>query len=488
MYIIKDAQFGFLDSIGKVIDSPIANKLIEKNTKAIESVKKVARKRGQIEPPSEGYRIPKKFDPDKPINFYIHGLGGYDKKVGGNQLVDELKKSSLGKTSLGGNVIPVNPKKLRNADNPALAAQDLDRDADRVTRQILGYKKKNPNAKINVTGHSMGGNLAEKVGQRLKERGLLEDGSVKISSISGYRPRIASEAKTRLRSPNFTPLRNEAEDLPRNAFMGDEIVLKGGKGHSAKTILDNPEGQKILKRSLNLRKEIWLLADFGSPLNKRLKRAWQRSLFPNDDALSAVQKARGRKPTEVIADALSSRAQVPIDRNDPPRLTKRVIGTLKSIRESPVEISQTLYANSKTGAVPNSKLNRQLRSIGDDKNVSQKRLIGNARKKYDTEITVHNHPRSVAVPSPNDIKASIIGAKDINRKDYITGMYGFDVTKSQINKDLKNKDLKKYKQSTDKIDAVLKSTKTLEKDYNDQTKRLKERNKKLYNSYEKYGI
>ena len=64
------------------------------------------------------------------------------------------------------------------------------------------------------------------------------------------------------------------------------------------------------------------------PLNKRLKRAWQRSLFPNDDALSAVQKARGRKPTEVIAEGLT-RVDLPIDRNDPPRLTKRVIGTLK---------------------------------------------------------------------------------------------------------------------------------------------------------------
>jgi len=97
---------------------------------------------------------------------------------------------------------------------------------------------------------------------------------------------------------------------------------------------------------------MYILADFGSPLNKRLKRAWQRSLFPNDDALSAVQKARGRKPTEVIADALSDRVQMPIDRNDPPRLTKRIVGTLKSIRESPIEINQTLYANSKTGSVP----------------------------------------------------------------------------------------------------------------------------------------
>lgn len=491
MYIIKDAEFGFLDSIAKVIDSPIANKLIEKNTKAIESVKKVARKRGQIEPPSEGYRIPKKFDPNKPINFYIHGLGGYDKKVGGNQLVDELKKSSLGKTSLGGNVIPVNPKKLRNADNPALAAQDLDRDADRVTRQILGYKKKNPNAKINVTGHSMGGNLAEKVGQRLKERGLLEDGSVKISSISGYRPRIASEAKTRLRSPNFTPLRNEAEDLPRNAFMGDEIVLKGGKGHSAKTILDNPEGQKILKRSLNLRKEIWLLVDFGSPLNKRLKRAWQRSLFPNDDALSAVQKARGRKPTEVVADALSDRVQMPIDRNDPPRLTKRIVGTLKSIRESPIEINQTLYANSKTGAVPKSKINKQLRSTGDETSTRQYRLEKDRRKNYDKEVTIHNHPMSLSVPSPNDLKGSIKGNREgLQRKDYITGMYGFDVTKYNGDKNVKPKTLKKYDRDVSKMDDRISKVNpsNLEKEYGSEVKRLKERNKKVFGSYEKYGM
>jgi hypothetical protein len=229
-------------------------------------------------------------------------------------------------------------------------------------------------------------------------------------------------------------------------------------------------------------------ATFGSPLNKRLKRAWQRSLSPADDAISAVQKARGRKPTEVIAEALSSRAQVPIDRNDPPRLTKRVVGTLKSIRESPVEVSQTLYANSKTGAVPNKKLNKQLRSVGTADSVKQKRLLGDARKKYDTEITVHNHPRSVAIPSPNDIKASIKGAKDINRKDYITGMYGFDVTKSQINKGLKNKDVKKYKGTTDKVDGIIKTSKSLEKDYNQQTRKLKERNKKVFDSYEKYGM
>ncbi|MCA6430318.1 MAG: hypothetical protein IM613_12865 [Cytophagales bacterium] len=258
------ADFGFLDDVfGKVVDSPIANKLIQKNTKAIESIKRLAPKRGQIDPPPEGYKIPKRFDPNKPINFYIHGLGGFDKKVGGNQLVDELKKSPLAGTTLGSNIIPVNPKKLRNSNNPTLVAQDLDRDADRVTRQIIGYKKKNPNARINVTGHSMGGTLAEKVGQRLKERGLLDDGSVRIASVSGYRPRVSEEAKSRLRSPNFTPIRNEAEDLPRNAFMGDEVLIKGGKGHAAQATLNNPEGQKVLKRALNLRKEVWLLADFG---------------------------------------------------------------------------------------------------------------------------------------------------------------------------------------------------------------------------------
>lgn len=241
---------------------------------------------------------------------------------------------------------------------------------------------------------------------------------------------------------------------------------------------------------------MYMLADFGNPLNKRLKRAFQRGLYPSDDAITAVQKARGRKPTEVIADALSDRISLPIERNDPPSLTKRVIGTLKSIRESPVEINQTLYANSKTGTVPKSKLNKKLRTMGNETSVAANYLPVNKTTKYDTVVSIHNHPLNWATPSGADIKSSLL-MKDKNMKrskDYIVGQYGFDITKTETNPTIKQKKINKY--NRDIMKQVVKENPELEADdiatmerkYNERTKRLKERNKKLFNSYEKYGI
>ena len=243
---------------------------------------------------------------------------------------------------------------------------------------------------------------------------------------------------------------------------------------------------------------MYILADFGRPLNKRLKRAWQRSLFPNDDALSAVQKARGRKPTEVIAEGLT-RVDLPIDRDDPPRLTKRVISTLKEIRQSPVEISQTLYANSKTGSVPNSRLNKKLKSVGDK---SSAELVTRKVKNYDQAVHIHNHPSSSALPSKQDIAAIgagipfYSGIDPKKSKGYITGIGGFHVTKYKAEPQTL-KDLNKYQKTVDKTlkqyppdneTFITKGRKAFENNVKTNVKRAAERNKSMKVNIEQYGL
>jgi len=243
---------------------------------------------------------------------------------------------------------------------------------------------------------------------------------------------------------------------------------------------------------------MYLLVDFGSGVNKRLKRAAMRALNPADDAVSAIQKARGRKPSEVYMQGLT-RSKVPIDRNDPPRLTRRVVGTLKAIKDSPVEISQTLYANSKTGAVPKSKINRAMRSTGTESTAALKTRKSSV---YDQAVHIHNHPGSPATPSMNDLAA--IGAtvplksgiSPTKSKGYITGLSGFHVTKYKA-EPTSMKQLSKYDKTLKKttkdnpMDNETIRSKGL-KQFTDNiktvTKRASERNKGMKTKVEQYGL
>ncbi len=244
--------------------------------------------------------------------------------------------------------------------------------------------------------------------------------------------------------------------------------------------------------------DLIISATFGKPLNKRLKRAFQRSLYPTDDAISAIQKGRGRKPTEVIAEGIS-RVDFPIDRNDPPKLTKRVIGTLKSIRQSPVEISQTLYANSKTGSVPNSRINRKLKTIGT---TNKAELATRKVNNYDQAIHIHNHPNASALPSKEDIAAIgagipfYSGIDPKKSKGYITGIGGFHITKYKAEPQ-SLKDINKYKKTVDKAlkqypgdneTFITKGRKAFEANVKTSVKRVAERSKNIKAKIEQYGL
>jgi len=98
---------------------------------------------------------------------------------------------------------------------------------------------------------------------------------------------------------------------------------------------------------------------------------------------------------------------------------------------------------------------------------------------------------SLSIPSAADLKGSIKGNREgLERRDYITGMYGFDVTKYNGNKNVKPKTLKKYNRDVNKTDNRISKVapSDLEKEYGSEVKRLKERNKKVFGSYEKYGL
>lgn len=274
MYLIIDvtnAEFGLLNTLKRKIKVGLgkaSNKIVEGLHTSAAAVMNVGSKgRGErlmksIDPDKIMPRdLPAGINPDKPINMLVHGIGGGDRK-GKHLLREQASWFGDSEKQLGTNSIAHSPRSLRVKDVDKTSPLDFirtgwngtrkggDDDAKEIAENIIGWKKKHPNLKVNTVGHSLGGSIAERAGAVLDKHGYGD--AVKTTTLG-------SPASNLRRDKNFKALafdhdKTVSEGLSKTKKRRKEgvnvEVVKNKGSHSTYDVMQNPSILRKVKENM----------------------------------------------------------------------------------------------------------------------------------------------------------------------------------------------------------------------------------------------
>jgi uncharacterized alpha/beta hydrolase family protein len=267
MYLIEDmADFGLMTTlkrklkvaVGRTADKAVG--LIHKPVNAVMNIgskKRAERLLASVNPSKIVAKdLPANIDPDKPINMLVHGIGGGDRK-GANLLKREASWFGNADKQLNSNSIPYNPKSLqvRDVDKPRPwdfiktgwngTRKGGDDDAGQLASDIIGWKKKHPNLKVNVVGHSMGGSISERAGAVLDKNGYGD--TVKTVTLGSPASKLKRDknfkALTFERDKTVSTSMSDAKNRRKKGVDVEQVKNRGS--HSTYHVMQNPS---ILKK------------------------------------------------------------------------------------------------------------------------------------------------------------------------------------------------------------------------------------------------
>lgn len=274
MYIITDivqAEFGLITTLKRKVRVGLgkaSNKVVEGLHIGASAVMNIgSKKRGErllksVDPDKIPARdLPDGIDPDKPINMLVHGIGGGDRK-GKHLLREQASWFGDSEKQLGTNSIAHSPKSLRIKDVDKQSPLDFirtgwrgtrkggDDDAREIAENIIGWKKKHPNLKVNTVGHSLGGSISERAGAVLDKKGYGD--SVKTTTLGS--PASALRRDKNFKALTFDRDKTVSEGLSKTKKRRKEGVdvetVKNRGSHSTYDVMQNPSILKKLKENM----------------------------------------------------------------------------------------------------------------------------------------------------------------------------------------------------------------------------------------------